>query len=98
MIGWTTGRRAVEAVGGGVAKRRGRVAVVAVAALGLAAPGAADASSVLRVEDGRATRVQDRLLPPRSRTALPTLSRATRARAVLSRRGPRPNARPTPRR
>ena len=64
-----------------------------VLALGLAAPGAAEASSVLRVKDGRAHRIDDRLLPPRSKTALPALSRATEARAVLSRRAQRPLAR-----
>ncbi len=64
-----------------------------VLALALAAPGAAEASSALRVKDGRAHRIDDRLLPPRSRTALPVLSRATQARAVLSRRAQRPLAR-----
>jgi D-glucuronyl C5-epimerase C-terminus len=60
-----------------------------VLALGLALPAAAEASVVLRVEDGKARRAQDRLLPPRSRTALPVAPR----RAALSRRAQRPLAR-----
>jgi len=70
-----------------------RVVAGLVLALGLAAPGAAQASSALRVKDGRAQRIDDRLLPPRSRTALPAIPRATHSPAVLSRRAQRPLAR-----
>jgi hypothetical protein len=50
-----------------------------VAALGaLLVPASAQASPVLRVgEDGRARVVNDRLLPPRARTALPAVPRGT---------------------
>ena len=56
-----------------------------VLALGAVAPGAAEASSVLKVKDGKARRAHDPLLPPRSKTALPVVPR----RAVLSRRAQR---------
>ena len=40
-------------------------------------PGAAQASPALRVKDGRARVVNDRLLPPKARTALPAVPRGT---------------------
>ena len=61
--------------------KRGIVAGL-VLALGAVAPGAAEASSVLKVKDGKARRAHDPLLPPRSKTALPVVPR----RAALSRR------------
>jgi hypothetical protein len=97
MNGWMTTSRAPMAAAAGTDATRcagiAGVAAVAAVVLGMVAPAAAHASSVLRVKDGRAQRVNDRLLPPRSKTALPTLSRATQARAVLSRRAQRPLAR-----
>jgi D-glucuronyl C5-epimerase-like protein len=64
--------------------KRGIVAGL-VLALGAVAPGAAEASSVLKVKDGKARRAHDPLLPPRSQTALPVVPR----RAALSRRAQR---------
>ena len=63
MSGWSTVSGAVRGA-----------AVLAALAFGMAAP-AAEASRVLRVQGGKARMVDDRLLPPRSRTALPTLTR-----------------------
>jgi D-glucuronyl C5-epimerase C-terminus len=64
--------------------KRGIVAGL-VLALGAVAPAAAEASSVLKVKDGKARRAHDPLLPPRSKTALPVVPR----RAVLSTRAQR---------
>ena len=61
-----------------------RIVAALVLALG-AAPGAAEASSVLKVKDGKARRAHDPLLPPRSKTALPVVPRRT----VMSRRAQR---------
>jgi hypothetical protein len=63
--------------------------VLGIGAALLALPAAAQASPVLKVRDGRARVVDDRLLPPRARTALPAVPRgaaiaraARRARAA----------------
>ena len=56
---------------------------LAAGALLAALPAAAQASPALRVKDGKAQRIDDRLLPPRSRTALPAVPRgATIARSA----------------
>jgi hypothetical protein len=60
-------------------------------------PSIAEASRVSRVlHGGKARAVDDRLLPPRSRAALPRLSAAVEARATLSRRAQSPLARVGP--
>ena len=56
--------------------KRWTVVGLAMAAFALAVPAGAAASSVLRVTDGKARTVENRFLPPRSQTALPTLTRS----------------------
>jgi hypothetical protein len=56
-------------------------------------PAAAEASPVLRVKDGRARFVNDRLLPPKARTALPAVPSGTTVATPLAGRAPRSSRR-----
>src|SRR5688572_31791116 len=64
----------------------GRRMALGVGVLLAAVPATAQASPVLRVTDGKARVVNDRLLPPQARTALPAVPRGTTTIARTARR------------